>query len=142
MGTVVIDATRIKASASPDNTVKQRYVKVRAMRRATGGAAEGAALAAGRRCDYPNENAGNRVDAPLETVEQMPATPGKLPRTVREKTVRRSVTDPDAHFLRAGGGRSVLGYTAEIGASKDHLIVAQRVTQGRPMTLRSNPWWT
>jgi transposase len=133
MGTVAIDATRIKASASPDKTVKQRYVKVRAMRRARGERLE-ARLKVRRwqqACDAddPNENAGSRVDAPLETVEQMPATLGKLPRPAREKTVRRSVTDPDARFLRARGGRFVLGYTAEIGVSNDHLIVAQRVTQ-------------
>ena len=69
------------------------------------------------------------MDAPLDVVQQMPATLGKLPRPAREKTVRRSVTDPDARFLRARGGRFILGYTAEIGVSNDHLIVAQRVTQ-------------
>ena len=81
--------------------------------------------------DDPNENGGSRVDAPLDAVEQMPAGLAKLPRPAREKTVRRSVTDPDARFLRSRGGRFVLGYTAEIGVSNDHLIVAQRVTQGR-----------
>src|SRR6266567_1300034 len=75
MGTVAIDATRIKASASPDKTVKQRYVKVRAMRRARGERLE-ARLKVRRwqrawDADDPNENAGSRVDAPLEAVEQM-----------------------------------------------------------------------
>jgi len=133
MGTVAIDATRIKASASPDKTVKQRYVKVRAMRRARGERLEARLKVRRwqRACDAddPNENAGSRVDAPLEAVEQMPATLAKLSRPARQKTVRRSVTDPDARFLRARGGRFVLGYTAEIGVSNDHLIVAQRVTQ-------------
>lgn len=133
MGTVAIDATRIKASASPDKVVKQRYVKTRAMRRARGERLE-ARLKVRRwqqACDAddPNENAGSRVDAPLDAVEQMPVTLEKLPRPMREKTVRRSVTDPDARFLRARGGRFLLGYTAEIGVSNDHLIVAQRVTQ-------------
>jgi transposase len=133
MGTVAIDATRIKASASPDKVVKNRFVQVKAMRRARGERLE-TRLKVRRwqqACDAddPNENAGSRVDADPNAVEQMPATLEKLPRPVREKTVRRSVTDPDARFLRARGGRFVLGYTAEIGVSNDHLIVAQRVTQ-------------
>jgi Transposase DDE domain len=113
--------------------VKHRYVKMRAMRRARGERLE-ARLKVRRwqkACDAedPNENAGSRVDAPLEAVEQMPAGLGKLPRPAREKIVRSSVTDPDARFLRSRGGRFVLGYTAEIAVSNDHLIVAQRVTQ-------------
>jgi transposase len=133
LGTVAIDATRIKASASPDKVTKHRYVKTRALRRARSERLE-ARLKARRwqqACDAddPNENAGSRVDAPLDAVEQMPTTLAKLPRPAREKIVRRSVTDPDARFLRSRGGRFVLGYTAEIGVSNDHLIVAQRVTQ-------------
>jgi hypothetical protein len=46
-----------------------------------------------------------------------------------ERPQRRSRTDPEARFLRSRGGRFVLGYTAEIAVSDDHLIVAQRVTQ-------------
>ncbi len=133
MGTVAIDATRIKASASPDKIVKHRHGKVRSMRRARGERLD-TRLKVRRwqqACDAddPNENAGSRVDAPVEAVEQMPATLEKLPRPVREKAVRRSVTDPEARFLRARGGRFVLGYTGEIAVSDDHLIVAQRVTQ-------------
>lgn len=133
MGTVAIDATRIKASASPDKVVKHRYVKVRAMRRARAERLE-ARLRVRRwqqACDAedPNENPGGAIDASLEAVEQMPKALEKLPRPAREKVVRRSVTDPDARFLRSHGGRFVLGYTAEIGVSSDHLIVAQRVTQ-------------
>lgn len=133
MGTVAIDATRIKASASPDKVVKHRYVKVRAMRHARKERLE-ARLQVRRwqkACDAedPNENAGSSVDAPLEAVAEMPKTLKKLPRPAREKIVPSSVTDPDARFLRSRGNRFVLGYTAEIGVSSDHLIVAQRVTQ-------------
>jgi transposase len=133
MGTVAIDATRIKASASPDKVTKHRYVKVRAMRRARGERLQ-ARLKVRRwqqACDAddPNENAGSRIDAPLDAVHEMPQALEKLPRPAREKIVRRSATDPDARFLRTRGGRFVLGYTAEIGVSNDHLIVAQRVTQ-------------
>lgn len=133
LGTVAIDATRIKASASPDKVVKHRYVKVRAQRRSRGERLE-ARLKVRRwqqACDRddPNENAGSRIDAPLDALAQLPAGLEKLPRPAREKVVRRSITDPDARFLRARGGRFVLGYTAEIAVSNDHLIVAQRVTQ-------------
>lgn len=133
MGTVAIDATRIKASASPDKVVKHRHVKVRAMRRARTERLE-ARLKVRRwqkACDAedPNENPGGAIDAPPDVVEQMPKVLEKLPRPAREKIVRRSLTDPDARFLRSRGGRFVLGYTAEIGVSSDHLIVAQRVTQ-------------
>jgi len=41
---------------------------------------------------------------------------------------RGSSTDPESRYLRRRGG-FVLGYTAEIAVSDDHLIVAQRVHQ-------------
>lgn len=137
MGTVAIDATRIKASASPDKVVTRRQEKPRAQRRLRNQRLKDRLGVRGwqQACDAedPNENAGSRVelapDAVQQAVEQMPAELEKLPRPAREKTVRRSVTDPDARFLRARGGRFVLGYTAEIAVSDDHLIVAQRVTQ-------------
>jgi transposase len=130
LGTVAIDSTRIKASASPDKVVKQKEMKPRALKRARAQRLETrvAIRRWQRACDTddPNENAGSRVEADLDAVQPMPAT---LPALPREKAVRRSVTDPDARFLRSRGGRFVLGYTAEIAVSNDHLIVAQRVTQ-------------
>ena len=104
MGTVAIDATRIKASASPDKIIKHRYVKVRAMRLARGERLE-ARLKVRRwqqACDAddPNENAGSRIDASPGAIEQMPPALTELPRPAREKIVRRSATDPDARFLR------------------------------------------
>ncbi len=133
LGTVAIDATRIKASASPDKIVKHKLLKPRALKRARAERLETRQNI--RRwqqacdADDPNENAGSRVGVALDRVEQMPVELAQLPRPAREKTVRRSVTDPDARFLRSRGGRFVLGYTAEIAVSNDHLIVAQRVTQ-------------
>jgi len=50
------------------------------------------------------------------------------PEASEGKQVKRSVTDPDARFLRSRSG-FVLGYTGEIAVSEDHLIVAARVTQ-------------
>jgi len=123
LGTVAIDATRIKASASADKVVKleraeraRTRVKVRRWQKA---------------CDAedPNENAGCGVGAAMEAVEQV-GIPAELPPLPRpSRLVRRSLTDPDARFLRAPHGRFVLGYTGEIAVSQDHLIVAQRVTQ-------------
>jgi hypothetical protein len=75
--------------------------------------------------DDPNQNPGSRVGAAIEAVEQAVA-PELVP---LPRPARRSLTDPDARFLRSRGGRFVLGYTAEIAVSEDHLIVAQRVTQ-------------
>jgi transposase len=134
MGTVAIDSTRIKASASPDKVVKKKQkvnqpLKPRALKRARAERLE-TRLKVRRwqqACDAddPNENAGSHVPVSLAAVAGMAAT---LPALPREKTVRRSVTDPDARFLRSRSG-FVLGYTAEIAVSDDHLIVAQRVTQ-------------
>jgi len=45
-----------------------------------------------------------------------------------DKPPKRSTTDPDASFLRTSKG-FVLGYSAQISVSEDHLIVAQRVIQ-------------
>ena len=120
LGTVAIDATRIKASASPDKVVKlEREQRARTRRgiRRWQQAAD---------ADDPNENSGRGVGGAIEAIQQaeMARDLSPLPRPVR-----RSVTDPDARFLRSRGGRFVLGYTAEIAVSEDHLIVAQRVTQ-------------
>src|SRR5207249_6575831 len=77
----------------------------------------------------PNENAGSGVGAAIEALEQVELSRdlAPLPRP-RKGVLRQSATDPDARFLRARGGRFVLGYTGEIAVSEDHLIVAQRVT--------------
>src|SRR5437667_2265098 len=123
MSTVAIDATRIKASASPDKVVKiergeraRARLKVRRWQRACD-------------ADDPNENAVSGVGAAIEAVEQVELSRdlAPLPRPGRG-VLRQSATDPDARFLRARGGRFVLGYTGEIAVSEDHLIVAQRVT--------------
>jgi transposase len=123
LGTVAIDATRIKASASPDKVVKMERgerartrLKVRRWQQACD-------------ADDPNENAGSRVGTAIEAVEQVELSRdlAPLPRPGRG-VLRQSATDPEARFLRARGGRFVLGYTGEIAVSEDHLIVAQRVT--------------
>jgi transposase len=129
LGTVAIDATRIKASASPDKVLKveraQRAVVRKRVRRWQQACEQ----------DDPNENAGSSVGAAVDAlaVAVVPAKLPKLPRPARAKKAatddRVSITDPEARFLRARGGRFVLGYTGEVAVSEDHLIVAQRVTR-------------
>ena len=123
LGTVAIDATRIKASASPDKVAKiergeraRTRLKVRRWQQACD-------------ADDPNENAGSGVGAAIEALEQVDLSRdlAPLPRP-RKGVLRQSATDPDARFLRARGGRFVLGYTGEIAVSEDHLIVAQEAT--------------
>jgi transposase len=123
LGTVAIDATRIKASASPDKVVKiargdraRTRRKVRRWQQACD-------------ADDPNQNAGSGVGAAIEAVEQADLRRELAPLPRPARLLRHSATDPDARFLRARGGRFVLGYTGEIAVSEDHLIVAQRVTR-------------
>ena len=55
--------------------------------------------------------------------------PRRLERLHKSGLKKLSRTDEDARFLRQRGDKFVLGYSAEIAVSDDHLIVAQRVTQ-------------
>jgi len=128
LGTVAIDTTRIKASASPDKVLKLE----RAQRAAVGTRIRRWQQACDR--DDPNENAGGSTGAAVDALAaaEVPAQLTKLPRPARAKKAathdRVSITDPEARFLRTRGGRFVLGYTGEIAVSEDHLIVAQRLT--------------
>ena len=117
LGTVAVDATRIKASASPDKIVlEKRQQRARLRRKVRNWQ---------KACDAddPNESAGTQLGIAVEEVAAMPARLEPL-----DKPRKRSATDPDAGFLRARQG-FVLGYTAQIAVSEDHLIVAQRVIQ-------------
>ncbi len=55
--------------------------------------------------------------------------PRRLERLKKSGLKKLSRTDEDARFLRQRGQKFVLGYSAEIAVSDDHLILAQRVTQ-------------
>ena len=61
-----------------------------------------------------------------QALEEMPR---RLERLKKSGLKKLSRTDEDARFLRQRGDKFVLGYSAEIAVSDDHLIVAQRVTQ-------------
>jgi hypothetical protein len=119
LGTVAVDATRIKASASPDKIVLEKReqrarlrLKVRHWQKACD-------------ADDPNEGAGTQLGVAAETLAEAPM-PARL--EPLDKPGKRSTTDPEARFLRARRG-FVLGYTAQIAVSDDHLIVAQRGIQ-------------
>lgn len=119
IGMVAVDATRIKASASADKiVVEKRHERARLRRKV--------------RCwqkacdaDDNNEGAGTQLGAVAGDLSEavIPAALEPL-----DKPRKRSTTDPDARFMPARQG-FVLGYSAQIAVSEDHLIVAQRVIQ-------------
>jgi transposase len=122
LGTVAIDSTRVKASASPDRIEKieqerqERARKRRQVRR----------WQQACEADDPQEGSGTTVGDACQQLKrtEVPKQLEPLP-----KVLKRSRTDPDSRFLRERGGRFVLGYTGEIAVSEDHFIVAARVTQ-------------
>jgi len=102
LGTVAIDSTRVKGSASPDRLLRREQVE-RELRKKV------------QRWQQELDDDPDR--------EQL--------KHLRESGEEKlSTTDPDARFLRERG-RFVLGYTAEVAVSEDHFIVAQRVTQNK-----------
>jgi transposase len=123
LGHVAIDSTRVKASASRermDTVAKLRRERARLRRQIR-------RWQQACNADDPDETAGMQVPvAELERqLEQIPQRLEKL-RKSGQKQVSRS--DAEARFLRTREGW-VLGYSAEVAVSEDHLIVAQRVTQ-------------
>lgn len=120
LGTVAVDATRIKASASADKIVmEKRHQRAQLRRRVRHWQ---------KACDADdnnNEGAGTQLGTASEAVAEMP-----MPAVLEplEKPRKRSTTDPDARFMPARQG-FVLGYSAQIAVCEDHLIVAQRVIQ-------------
>lgn len=117
LGTVAIDSTRIKASASPDRLLRRDRIERELRKKVQRWQQE--------LDDDPDRDPGARVGQ-----EQIARLREQL-KQLREKGEEKlSTTDPDARFLRERG-RFVLGYTAEIAVSEDHFIVAQRVTQSK-----------
>lgn len=119
LGTVAIDGTKIKASASPDKIVmlkRQERSRVRRKVRRWQQAAN---------ADDNNEGAGVSLAVGPEAVAAAPMAPELEP---LERPRKRSTTDLEARFMHTRRGY-VLGYSAQIAVSDDHLIVAQRVIQ-------------
>lgn len=117
MGTVAVDGTRIKASASADKIVIEKRHQRAQLRRKV------------RRwqkaCDADDNNEGAGTQLGTAAEMEIPMAPVLEP---LEKPRKCSTTDPDARFMPARKG-FVLGYSAQIAVSEDHLIVAQRVIQ-------------
>jgi transposase len=117
LGTVAIDSTRIKASASPDRLLRRDRIERELRKKVQRWQQE--------LDDDPDRDPGTRVGQ-----EQITRLREQL-KQLREKGEEKlSTTDPDARFFRERG-RFVLGYTAEIAVSEDHFIVGQRVTQSK-----------
>ena len=126
LGHVAIDSTRIAANASRDRIDTEQALRDerarlrREIRRWQ------------KQCDAedPNEGAGMAVDHEVlaELERQLGEIPARLERLQKSGLKKLSQSDADSRFLRQRGG-FVLGYTATLAVSEDHLIVAQRVTQ-------------
>lgn len=126
LGHVAIDSTRIAANAAADSAdtiekLRGERAKIRKRIRRWQQQCES---------EDPNEGAGTEVArAALHQLEQQLAEiPARLERLRKSGIQKLSRTDEDSRFLRARG-RFVLGYTATVAVSEDHLIVAQQVSQ-------------
>lgn len=117
VGTVAIDSTRVKGSASPDRLLRQDKIEKGLRKRIEHWQ--------GELNDDPDREPGACVGS-----EQMEELRRQLQRLKESGEKKLSTTDPDARFMRERG-HFVLGYTAEIAVSEDHFVVAQRVTQNK-----------
>jgi len=126
LGQVAIDSTRIAANAAADSA--ETIEKLRAQRAKIRQRIRGWQ----RQCEEqdPNEGAGMEVAREaLERLEQRLAQiPARMERLKKAGVNKVSRTDADSRFLRERQG-FVLGYTATVAVSEDHLIVAQQVSQ-------------
>jgi hypothetical protein len=82
-----------------------------------------------KQCDLdPQEPSGGTAAMPEPWQQRLDEIPRQLEQLRKSGQRRGSQSDPESRYLRKRGG-FVLGYTAEIAVSDDHLIVAQRVHQ-------------
>jgi transposase len=126
LGHVAIDSTRVRANASrrrmeTAEELRERLTKTRRAIRRWQRQCEGA---------DPNEEPGTVVEASYaeRLEEQLRQTQQKLDKLAELGARQLSRTDPESRFLHQADG-FVLGYTADLAVSDDHLIVAQRTTQ-------------
>jgi len=123
LGRVGIDSTRIAANASKDRVDSEQALRdTRAqLRRQVRGWQKAA--------DRDDQEPGGLEVAIGELNQALAEMPPRMERLKKSGLKKLSQTDQDARFMRQRGGSFVLGYSAEISVSDDHLIVAQRVTQ-------------
>jgi transposase len=123
LGRVAIDSTRIQANASRDRVDSEQALRdTRARLRRQVRVWQKAA-------DRDDSEPGGLAVAIAELNQALAEMPRRLERLRKSGLKKLSRTDQDARFLRRRGGEFVLGYSAEIAVSDDHLIIAQRVTQ-------------
>src|SRR5258707_14231017 len=117
LGTVAIDSTRVKGSASPDRLLRRDRIEQELRKKVEQWQRE--------LDDDPDRDPGTRVGQ--EQITHL----GEQLKHLRESGEEKiSTTEPDARFLRERG-RFVLGYTAEAGVSGDQFIGAQPGTQDK-----------
>jgi len=123
LGRVAIDSTRVAANASPDRShsraqLRRERARIRQRIRRWQ-----------KQCDRDEqEPSGGATAAPAAWQQRLAEIPRQMEELRKSGQRRSSSSDPESRYLRKRGG-FVLGYTAEIAVSDDHLIVAQRVHQ-------------
>jgi transposase len=123
LGRVAIDSTRIAANASKDRVDSEQALRdTRAQLRRQVRSWQKAA-------DRDDQEPGGLEVAIDELNKALAEMPRRMERLNKSGLKKLSRSDEDARFLRQRGDKFVLGYSAEITVSDDHLIVAQRVTQ-------------
>jgi transposase len=123
LGRAAIDTTRIAANASKDCVDSEEAL------RATRAALRRQVRAWQKAADRDDQEPGGLEVAIAELNKALEEMPRRMERLQKSGLKKLSRTDEDARFLRQRGDKFVLGYSAEIAVSDDHLIVAQRVTQ-------------
>lgn len=123
LGRVAIDSSRVQANACRDRVDSEQALRdTRARLRRQVRAWQKAA-------DRDDQEPGGLEVAIGELNKALAEMPRRLERLNKSGLKKLSRTDEDARFMRQRGDKFVLGYSAEIAVSDDHLIVAQRVTQ-------------
>lgn len=123
LGRVAIDSTRVAAAASrqrvdSEGSLRQERARLRRQVRRWQQA-----------CDADQSEPSGLAVRREEVERELAEMPQRLERLRKSGEGQLSRTDPDARFLRSASDRKMLGYTAEMVVSDDHLVVAQRVTQ-------------
>jgi transposase len=134
LGRVAIDSTKVAANASPDKSSSRkdlRRERARLRQRIRRWQ---------KQCDQDETEPPPAAGLPAEWKQRLQEIPRQLEELQKSGQKRSSRTDPDSRYLRRRGG-FVLGYTAEVAVSDDHLIVAQRVHQ-KPLDYTSLPEMT
>jgi transposase len=123
LGRVAIDTTRIAANASRDGVDSEQAL------RATRAQLRRQVRVWQKAADRDDQEPGGLDVAIAELHKALDEMPRRMERLKKSGLKKLSRSDEDARFLRQRGDKFVLGYSAEIAVSDDHLIVAQRVTQ-------------